>query len=64
MEKKKPKLKVVGQDGNAFFILGRAVQALRAAKYSDEEIAKYKSAAMSGDYNNLLAVTCEWCEVS
>ena len=49
-------LKLTGEDGNAFFILGRARQALRRARRSDLWEQFHKEAT-SGDYQNLLA-TC------
>jgi hypothetical protein len=49
-------LKLTGEDGNAFFILGRARQALRRARRSDLW-EQFNKEATSGDYTNLLA-TC------
>ena len=49
-------LKLTGEDGNAFFILGRARQALRRARRSDLW-EQFHREATSGDYQNLLA-TC------
>lgn len=54
------KVKLVGEDGNAFFIMGRAAGAARKAGLSKEVIAQYRAEAMSGDYDNLLVVTMEW----
>ena len=63
MEYKKPKVKLVGEDGNAFAIMGRVSDALRKAGASKEEIQKYKTEAMSGDYDNLLRITMDYVEV-
>ena len=49
-------LKLTGEDGNAFLILGRARQALRRARRSDLW-EQFNKEATSGDYQNLLA-TC------
>ena len=49
-------LKLTGMDGNAFFILGKAKQALRRARREDLWVQFHKEAT-SGDYTNLL-VTC------
>ena len=49
-------LKLTGEEGNAFFILGRARQALRRARRSDLW-EQFNKEATSGDYTNLLA-TC------
>ncbi len=50
------KLKLVGEDGNAFAIMGRARQALRRNGRSDL-IDAFTQECTSGDYSNLLA-TC------
>jgi hypothetical protein len=58
----KPKLKLIGKDGNAFSILGRAKRALQKAG-RENEIEEYMEEATSGDYDHLLRVTMEWFEV-
>lgn len=50
-------------DGNAFSIMGRVMKAIREAGYGQEEVDKYKEAAMSGDYDNLLRVTMDTVHV-
>lgn len=56
------KVKLLGNDGNAFYILGVVRRALEKAGYGD--LAKqYMKEATAGDYNNLLAVTQEYVEV-
>jgi hypothetical protein len=55
-------MRLVGEDGNAFSILGRAVAALRRAGATKEQTDQYHAEATSGDYNNLLRVTMEWVE--
>lgn len=52
-------VKLVGEDGNAFAILGRCRQALARARRSDlwEE---FRKEATSGDYNHLLATVCDY----
>jgi hypothetical protein len=57
------KVKLVGEDGNAFAILGRVRAALRHAKVSQEEIEKFTTEATSGDYDNLLATCMKWVDV-
>jgi len=61
--KEKPTVQLTGTDGNAFAIMGKVKNALKAAGYSKEECARYMEEAMSGDYNHLLKVTMEWVEV-
>lgn len=58
------KVQLTGQDGNAFFILGRVGQALKKAKVPKEEIEEFHKQAMSGNYDNLLRVCTEWCNCS
>ena len=62
MTKTNIKVKLLGKDGNAFYILGTVKRALEKAGYKD--IAKqYIKEATTGDYNHLLAVTQEYVEV-
>lgn len=56
-------VELVGQDGNAFSILGRVAQAMRKAGLSDEEIAQFHDEATSGDYDNLLITVMDWVNV-
>ena len=48
---------LIGVDGNAFSIMAYVVQAMKACKMSKSDIASYKKEAMSGDYDNLIAVS-------
>ena len=57
MSKKKPKVKLVGTDGNAMMILGRCLQAAKKANWTKEQVDTFKKEAQSGSYDNLL-VTC------
>lgn len=56
------KVKLVGEDGNAYLILGRTVRALKKAGHADA-VEVYKKAATAGDYDNLLRVTMETVDV-
>lgn len=62
-ETQKPRLKIIGRDGNAFAILGAAHQAARKAKWTPEQIKAFDDKAMSGDYNILLATCCDFFDV-
>ena len=53
-------LELMGNDGNAFAVMGAVTSALRKAGRINEEVHEYQSQAMSGDYNNLLAVSMRW----
>lgn len=59
----KPKLKIIGKDGNAFAILGEARRAAKKAGWSQDEIDKMLQESMSGDYNNLLATVSKYFDV-
>lgn len=59
----KPKLKLVGTDGNAFSVMGRACHAMKQAGCDPEHIEAYRRKAQSGDYDNVLATTMEFCDV-
>jgi len=63
MEYIKPTVELIGQDGNAFAIMGKVAGAMRKAGASKEEIKKYQTEAMSGDYDNLLRITMNYVDV-
>ena len=50
----KPTVKLIGNDGNAFSIMGRVKQPLRCKGADKEYIDQYLIEATSGDYDNLL----------
>jgi len=60
----KPKAQVplVGEDGNAFAILGRVSRGLRATGHDKDEVQRYHDNATSGDYDHLLQVTLQWAD--
>ena len=58
------KVKLAGEDGNAFAILARVDRAMRDAGIDKEERDAFRDEATSGDYNNLLATVMNWVEVS
>lgn len=66
MDVKHPEVKVqlVGEEGNAFAILGRVARAMRRAGVSPEEIKAFNSEATSGDYDHLLATVMQWVETA
>ncbi len=59
----KPTVKLVGEDGNAFSIMGRVKKALMRAGADGEYIDKYLSEATSGDYDHLLVVSMNYVDV-
>ena len=60
--KEKPKVKLVGEDGNAFAIMGRVTKALKRAGADEEYVTQYIDEATSGNYDHLLCVTMEYVE--
>lgn len=60
---KKPKVKLVGNDGNAFAILGRCTAAAKSAGWTTEQIFAFKKEATSGSYDNLLQTCCKYFDV-
>lgn len=59
MPKTNIKVKMIGEDGNAFAIMGRVIKALKEGGRADL-VEEYKKEAMSSDYANLLRVTDEY----
>jgi hypothetical protein len=65
MDIKYPDIRVtlVGEDGNAFAILGRVRIALKKAGIAQEQIDRFMSEATNGDYDHLLQVVMAWVDV-
>lgn len=61
--RKRPIVKLIDEDGNAFAIMARVLRAMKDAGYSETERKIYQKKSMSGDYDNLLRVTGEWVEI-
>ena len=59
----KIKVKLAGEDGNAFAILGRVAEALRRNGVPQSEIDALIAEATSGDYNHVLQTCMYWVEV-
>lgn len=62
MINKKPTVKLIGEDGNAFYILGKVKNALQRAGLKDEAEMYIKEATM-GNYDNLLCVTMKYVDI-
>ena len=54
------KVELVGEDGNAFAILGRVTKAMRREHIPQAEIDMFREEATSGDYSHLLVTAVEW----
>ena len=56
MEETKPKVRLIGEDGNAFAIMRACQRAARKAGWSQEKIKSVRDDMTSGDYTHLLSV--------
>jgi hypothetical protein len=54
---------LLGNNGNAFYILGAVKQAMREAGVSKSEFESYYAEATAGDYDHLLQTTLRWVNV-
>ena len=54
------KVDLVGEDGNAFAIMGRVSKAMGRAGCTPSQIKEYTDEATSGDYSHLLVTTMEY----
>ena len=55
-------VQLMGEDGNAFAILGRVKKALSKNGIDKETVKQYIEEATSGDYHHLLYVTTCWVD--
>lgn len=58
------KVPLLGENGNAFSILGRVGKALKKAGVAVGEVSTYMDEATAGDYDNLLSVTMQWVDTT
>ena len=58
----KPKVKLVGQDGNIFNILGIASRALKEAGYADEDKEMQTEVFASDSYEEALAIVLQYVD--
>ena len=59
----KPKLKLIGEDGNVFNILGLAVREAKRNGWPKDKIERFQREATSGDYNRALQTCKEYFDV-
>lgn len=57
-------VQLVGNDGNAFAILGAVRKALRKANVPIAEVEEFFDEATTGDYDHLLATCLRWVDCS
>lgn len=58
----KARVKLVGEDGNAFSIMARVRRALEKAKAPPEDVKACMDEMQSGDYGHLLQTAMAWCD--
>ena len=59
----KPTVKLIGEDGNVFLIIGRVAQALKRAGQADKAKEFQTKAMSSGSYDEVLALLSDYVEV-
>ena len=58
-----PKVTLIGEDSNAFNIIGRCKRAARY-HYTQEQWTNIQSQMMSGDYDNVIQIATKYFDVS
>ena len=53
-----------GIDGNAANIIGTVAKALKRAKVDPDEIGRFRTEAMSGNYDNVIQTAMRWVDVT
>ena len=56
-------VKLVGEDGDAFAIIGKVRQALRRNGVDETEVEQFTAEVKSGDYDNVIRTAMRWVEV-
>lgn len=59
----RPELKMVGRDGNAFAILMRARLVAEKAGVPQDEIERFATDLLSGDYSHVIKVVSDYFKV-
>ena len=59
----RPVVELLGQNGNAFAILGRCVQAARRAGWTNVQIQAFRQEATSGEYDHLIGTAMKYFDV-
>jgi len=59
----KPKCKLIGEDGNIFFVLGRVRQALKASGNSEQAEEVSERVMVCGSYDEALKIIMEYVDV-
>lgn len=56
------KYNLIGQNGNAFSLMGYVIHAMKSEGFSPEEVKAYKEQSTSGSYDNLLMLAVDQIE--
>jgi len=59
----RPKVVLIGTDGNAFALLGKMKRGLRQAGWTAPQISAFLAEAMRGDYDHLLQTCMKYAEI-
>lgn len=62
-QESKPTVSLIGEDGNAFAIMGACKKAARNAGWANEDWKSIQSEMMGGDYDHLLQTAMKYFEV-
>ena len=60
----KPLVKIIGQNGNAFVILGCCSSAAKRAGWTKEQVDAVMGEMQNGDYDNLLCTVMKYFDVN
>ena len=60
----KPKVKLIGKDGNAFNLIGLTAKALKRAGLPNQAQEFTKRAFAAGSYDEVIRLCMSYCEVS
>lgn len=56
-------VQLLGEDGNAMVLISKVRRALVKASVREDEVSKFVTEAMSGDYNKVIQTCMEWVDV-
>ena len=59
----KPRIRLTGEDGNAYCILGRCIDVARRAGWNDAQVKQFTDEAKSGNYDHLIQTTMRFFDV-
>jgi hypothetical protein len=60
---KKPQVKLTGEDGNVFAIMGTCLKAARRAGWPDERMEAFVAEAKAGDYDHSIQTCMKYFDV-